>query len=117
MLYIDEFRVLPKTVLSVFEQVRLYKHYGLDNHFCLASNRPFRKNNERRNHFTDNFSPQEQKGISENHAEYFGDHKYIKKVPDHLPINQDFKPVSEYYLGLKVKERLLSKDRQNIPIK
>ena len=37
---------------------------------------------------------------------YLGNQDYIKKITENYPINQDWNPVCEYYLGLKAKEKL-----------
>ena len=103
MVWMDENRVMPKTVLSVFDQIRVY-NLKVYNFFCLASEAPFKINNERRKSLLNSFSPKERKLISKQ-GKYLGDQAYIKEVADRYPINQDWKPVCEYYLGLKVKER------------
>lgn len=103
MVWMDEGRVVPKTVLSVFDQVRMY------NYFCLASNTPFKRNDERQINLLDSFSPQERDPISKQ-GEYLGDQAYIEKITQRYPINQDWKPVAEYYLGLRVKERLFLRE-------
>jgi spermidine synthase len=98
MVWMDEHKVMPKTILSVFDQIRMY------NVFCLASNAPLRINNERREDLLNSFSLQERKHILKNYK-YLGSRAYIEAVTDKYPINQDWKPVCEYYLGLIVKER------------
>ena len=100
MVWMDENRVLPKTMLSVFDQIRMY------NNFCLASNAPLRINHERRKDLLNSFSPQVQQRILKNY-QYLGGRDYIEAVSEGYQINQDWKPVCEYYLGLKMKEKLL----------
>lgn len=107
MLYLGETKdwVLPKTVLSAFSQVRMYKIHGLESFFCLASRTPFHKDIDRERYLLSRFSAQERKGIIRNHAEYLGDQAYIKEAAAHFPINKDWRPVCEYYLGLRIKQK------------
>jgi spermidine synthase len=101
MLWIDEYKVMPKTLLSVFPNVQIYDF------FCLASNRPFKRNVQQRDRLFKNFSEKNQKAIQRwesREKKYTGDSYYIEKSLEHYPINQDWKPVAEYYIGLKVKE-------------
>jgi predicted membrane-bound spermidine synthase len=101
MAWMDEYRVIPKTILSAFNHVRVY------NFFCLASNKPFVRNDEQRKRFFDNLSPQAQSAILtliDRESKNVGDRDHIEKLVSGYPINQDWKPVTEYYLGLKIKE-------------
>ena len=50
------------------------------------------------------FSPKERELILSS-GKYVGDQSYIIKEANHYPINKDWKPVTEYYLGLKFKEK------------
>ena len=97
----DEYKVIPKTVSSVFDHVRLYKF------FCLASNRPFERNGEREQKLIMSFSPKDREGILRHADAYVGDQRDILKMVDGYPINQDWKPATEYFLGLKAREALL----------
>ena len=97
MVWMDEHRVMPKTILFVFDHIRVY------NVFCLASNAPLKINNERREELLNSFSPQEQKHIL-SYYQYLGGRDYVASMSAGYPINQDWKPVCEYYLGLKIKE-------------
>jgi len=100
MVWLFEHKVVPKTIQSAFNYVRMYKF------FCLASNSPFKKDDERQKRLIAAFLPQEQEEFSRLKAKYGGDlylgnEEYVKSLTDGYPINQDWKPVSEYYLGLK----------------
>lgn len=102
MAWMDEYRVIPKTIRSAFDHVRMY------NFFCLASNEPFVRNDEQRKHFFDNLTPQAQAAILnliERESKKVGDRNHIERLVSRYPINQDWKPVTEYYLGLKVREK------------
>jgi predicted membrane-bound spermidine synthase len=100
MAWLSEHHVLPKTILSVFNYVRMYKF------FCLASNSPFKKDDERQERLIAAFLPQEQQEFLNLKADYKGDlylgnEDYVKTLTAGFPINQDWKPVTEYYLGLQ----------------
>ena len=98
LIWTDEYKVMPNTVHSVFDHVRLY------NSFMLASNAPFEKYAEREKQLLAQFSPKERELILSS-GKYVGDQSYIIKEASHYPINKDWKPVTEYYLGLKFKEK------------
>lgn len=101
--YATEHRVMPKTVHSAFNSVRVYSN------FCLGSDRPLRKYEEREDNILAGFSSEEREGIKEYREEYekyLGDESYIREVSENYPINQDWKPVCEYYLGLEIREKL-----------
>jgi hypothetical protein len=93
----SESRVLPKTVASVFDYMRMYSY------FCIASNAPFNRNDQRERDLLANFSQQMQAAIAKNHDLYLGDQSYVKARAANFPINRESKPVTEYYLGLVVK--------------
>ncbi len=96
----SESRVLPKTVASVFDYVRMYSY------FCIASNAPFKRNDQRQRDLVAKFSKQMQSAIATNRDLYLGDQSYVKARAANYPINQESKPVTEYYLGLVVKKAL-----------
>jgi len=102
MVWMNEHCVMPKTVLSTFEQVRMYnrKHSA----FCIASNMPFKKNEEIKRSLLNSFSTQQREMILEAAHDFLGDQFYVRKMTKDYPINQDWKPVCEYYLGLKLHE-------------
>ena len=97
----SESRVLPKTVASVFDYVRMYSY------FCIASNAPFKRNDQRQRDLLAEFSNQMQSAIATNRDLYRGDQSYVKARAANYPINQESKPVTEYYLGLVIKKALL----------
>jgi len=103
LLFTDELRVLPKTVLSVFDQIRLYRHRT--NFFMISSNLSLVPNPEKKMDLLQHFSPSERKGISRYNPQFLGDQNYIKDVARQYSINRDLKPICEYYIGLRVKER------------
>lgn len=99
MVWLYEHKVMPKTIHSVFDYVRLYKF------FILASNSTIIKDDEKHKKLIAASSLQEQKGfiklLAEHKKLYLGNEDYVKTITDGYPINQDWKPVCEYYLGLK----------------
>jgi predicted membrane-bound spermidine synthase len=102
MAWLNEKIVLPKTIKTAFKHIRMYKF------FALASNTALIKDHEKYQKLIAASSPQEQKGFLKLKADYkglyFGDEDYVKTITDGYPINQDWKPVCEYYLGLKTKK-------------
>lgn len=102
MVWLDEYRVMPATLASAFKHLRLY------NYFAIASNNTFTENNERAERLLASFSEQDQKGMLGKGKRYVGDENYVREKMRGYPINEDWKPVCEYYLGLKAR-RLLSK--------
>lgn len=99
MTYMDEYRVMPKTVLSAFANVRLY------NFFALGSNRPLARNAERSALLYAAFPPRARQWIAQS-GRYEGDQALIMERSGRYPINRDMKPICEYYLGLAVREKL-----------
>jgi predicted membrane-bound spermidine synthase len=87
MAWLNEKIVLPKTIKTAFKHIRMYKF------FALASNTALIKDHEKYQKLIAASSPQEQKGFLK-----------LKTITDGYPINQDWKPVCEYYLGLKTKK-------------
>lgn len=104
LLYIDENRVLPKTIAGSFDFVQMFQKC------CLASSSTLTINPKRQQQLMGLFSPDEQKAlalVAQTVRAYRGDQEYIKKVTKQYPINDDWNPVCEYYIGLKIKERFL----------
>ena len=95
--WMDEYRVIPKTLASVFEHVRLYDF------FALASRVPFVRKDEVRRELLAGFPEGERQTIA-TVGRYVGDQHYIEAVTVGYDINEDWKPVTEYYLGLRIEE-------------
>lgn len=93
MVWFSEHRVIPATLASVFPYVRLYDHYG------LASFRPMTRNEAREKTLLAQFSRPDQEQIFRS-RHYLGDQSLIKEFAKDLPVNEDWKPRCEYYLGL-----------------
>jgi predicted membrane-bound spermidine synthase len=107
MAWLDEKLVLPKTITTAFKYIRMYKF------FILASNTPLIKDHKRFQKLIAASTPREQKGFSKLAADhkglYLGNEDYVNSITDGYPINQDWKPVCEYYLGLQIKGKGIPK--------
>ncbi len=104
MVWMDEYNVMPNTVIKSFDYVKTYSI------FCLASNLPLERNNEQREHLLNNFSLEERlaiEGWDKRERMHLFDLARFKIDTEGYPINRDMKPVSEYYLGLEIRELFL----------
>ena len=99
MVWMDEHRVIPKTILAAFQHVRVYDF------FSLASNDVLVRNDEVQTGLLANFSPTERVKIG-TQGTYLGDESFIEDVTVGYSINEDWKPVTEYYLGLRIENRV-----------
>jgi predicted membrane-bound spermidine synthase len=95
MVWMDEYRVIPKTTLAAFDHVRVYDF------FCLASNVAFVRNDEVQSELLADFSPEERETIA-TQGSYVGDERFIEEITVGYDVNEDWKPVTEYYLGLRM---------------
>lgn len=95
MVWMDEYRVIPKTILAAFDHVRVYDF------FCLASSVPLVRNDEVQRELLADFSPEERLTIG-TQGTYVGDERFIESVTVGYRVNEDWKPVTEYYLGLRM---------------
>jgi spermidine synthase len=105
MAWMDEARVMPKTVHAVFPSIRCYGSARTGG-FCIASDSPLRAEGTARDRILAHFTRDEQERIKGLWIAYLGDGTYVDAVARDFPVNQDWRPVCEYYLGLKVRERL-----------
>jgi hypothetical protein len=99
MTYMDEHRVMPKTVLSAFANVRQYDF------FALGSNRPFALEARRRELLYSAFPRRVREWVARS-GRYLGDQDFVRELTGPYPINRDMKPVCEYYLGLAFRKKL-----------
>lgn len=94
MVWLDNMTVIPKTIASQFNHVKLYKS------FCLASPDAFcpkSLHDQRHAELLNNFSQEEVKKIGAE-EELLGDENHIKENSASFGINTDLKPVTEYHL-------------------
>jgi predicted membrane-bound spermidine synthase len=95
-----EFRVIPRTVASVFEHVRLYSI------FLLASSRPLERDDRLAAELLGRLSPSARRGVAALDIHPVAEGDLIRAATDLYPLNRDWRPVCEYYLGLRTRERL-----------
>lgn len=105
MVWSDEYRVVPKTVASVFEDVRRYEGRGHDS-FLLGTTGRFRKDEAREREMLSAFSPEQSARIQAGARFGAGKDELLAGLAPY-PVNRDRRPVAEYYLGLWFKERFL----------
>lgn len=89
--------IINKTLQSVFEATRIY---GV---FTLASNKPFKIDDSRRKRIFDVLKRSEQEFLLGKESERARKMDYYEKDFNVYPVNEDWKPVSEYYIGSKVR--------------
>lgn len=98
---LNEERVVSKTIASVYENIRVYDL------FTVASDAPLKKDPGREKQIYASLSNKIRDDvITYVNSNYRGDQNFIAKVSATYPVNEAWKPVTEYYLGMKVKERL-----------
>ncbi|MHC1782513.1 MAG: fused MFS/spermidine synthase [Anaerolineaceae bacterium] len=98
---LNEERVVPKTIASVYKNVRIYDL------FTIASDAPLIKNLEREKEVYESLPEPIRDTVREFvSTNYRGDQSFISRVAATYPVNDEWKPITEYYLGMKTKERL-----------
>lgn len=93
MLWQDEFDILPRTVASAFPHIRQYSY------FLLASGSPFIEVPSRRKTIIQAFDSETRKTIERYLAKLPPAKTLVTEAPPEGPINTDWKPRTEYYLG------------------
>jgi len=89
--------VVPRTLLAVFAHVRAYSG------FSVASQRPLLRNHDRRNGLLSAYPEATRARILElAHNSLEGE--ALEAATARSPINQDWRPVTEYYLGLQLRQ-------------
>jgi len=96
--WMDDDRVLPKTIATVFEHVRFYQLSPRPHFmgFCLASPKTFSRNDSREEALLDKI-PSEMHSHIFAYGSYLGDEGKILAMSAGFPITHDWKPVLEYY--------------------
>jgi spermidine synthase len=103
MMWMDELNVVPRSVASVFDHVRLVPLHAGKTAFCVASNAPLDWNDERLRMLVDQLPQNVRLGVKALCARGFADAEdraAILKRTDGLPVNEDARPRTEFYLGL-----------------
>jgi len=89
--------IVPRTLLAVFAHVRAYPE------FSLASQRPLIRNDDRRNRLLADYPEATRARILELAQDSLeGD--ALQAATARSPINEDWRPVTEYYLGLQLRQ-------------
>jgi len=95
-----EHRVMPRTLASAFRHMRWYSF------FFLASNSEMVQQPGARETLLASFPPADREGIEAFPTEFLGCQDRVLEATQGYPVNQDWRPVCEYFLGLQVRERL-----------
>jgi hypothetical protein len=75
--------------------------------FCVASRAPLRQDQDRREHLLGGFPADMQTSIRDLTEDAL-DGEALVKATANYPANRDWRPVSEYYLGLALRQGLES---------
>jgi hypothetical protein len=94
--------VIPRTLLEEFGYVRAYTN------FCLASRTPLGRNHERFERLLRSFPPSTQASIQDFTRDFLEGQPLVEATAKY-PVNQDWRPESEYYLGLELRRWLESR--------
>ena len=91
--------VIPRTLLEEFRYVRAYPS------FSLASQAPLHRNRMRLEHLL-NSLPAEVRMVMRALEQEAQEGKALTEATESYPANEDWRPVSEYYLGLQLRQWL-----------
>ncbi len=96
MIWMDEYNVIPKTIATVFSNV---KQYGF---FCIASESPILPNMELKNNLYSKLPMLKNKLLEIDSLEVTQlSREQILQLNAKFPTNEDYKPRCEYYIGIK----------------
>ena len=98
---VGESRVIPRTLLEEFPYVRAYDS------FSLASKAPLRQNRERLERLLGSFPVEMQAAIWARMQDPL-EGKALTRATAGYPVNEDWRPASKYYLGLQLRQWLVS---------
>jgi spermidine synthase len=98
---LDDYRTIARTLLEEYEYVRAYPN------FCLASSAPLHQNRLRFDRLLHSLSADLQAAIRELDWEAL-EGPPLRRQTAGYPVNEDRRPVSEYYLGLRFRRWLAS---------
>ena len=102
---LDGGSVVPRTLLAEFPYVRAYPY------FCLASTRPLVLDEARFGRLLAAV-PEDQRAIIRDVAGDMLEGEDLARAVEGSAVNRDWRPVSEYYLGALVKERIRATARR-----
>jgi len=111
MTWLDERRVLPKTILSAFGEIRVYRD------FCIASPSELRPREAQDRGILASF-PRDARDILSRllgEIDHRGGADYVRERSASWPVNRDWRPVCEYYLGMRIREARVD-SAEGIPI-
>jgi spermidine synthase len=98
---LNEEKIVPKTIASVFKYARNYEL------FTMASDTPLNKNNQRQEKIYAGLNERDRTLVAEYvNRNYHGDQDFIFRQAASYPINEEWQPRTEFYLGLRLLERL-----------
>jgi spermidine synthase len=97
MAWHDEQYVIPKTLASVFSHVQMFRS------FSIASNADLMVNRERGQRLLNQYSWAEQKSTL-GYGDHAVDRAQVEHMAEDYPINREWEPWTEYYLGLRALE-------------
>jgi predicted membrane-bound spermidine synthase len=98
---VDESPVVARTLMEEFAFVRAYPS------FCLASRMPLRQDRQRLARWLDTY-PEDTRALLAELADASIDGQPLAEWTAPYPANRDWRPVTEYYLGLQVRQWLAS---------
>lgn len=97
MVAMDEYHVMPKTVCTVFPQVLHYKKFSVASEYPLVEDTAYK-------YKLFNRFPQYKKGYLFYDSVYRHPLSRVEVLRENIryPVNEDYKPRCEYYLGLRI---------------
>ncbi len=99
LVWLDNFDILPNTINAVFPHIEVY------NFFCLASHQPLKDNAITRNILLNTFDQQQKDYIVSVDMKLLFTGKDIRSKVQTERINEDWHPLTEYYLGPLLQHR------------
>ena len=96
---LDGGSIVPRTLMEAFPHVRAYAY------FCLASARPLARNQARFTRLLDAVPEDQRETVRDLTSEAIED-EALARATAGSPVNRDWRPVSEYYLGPLLAGRL-----------
>ena len=96
MAWLDEHQVMPRTLASVFPHLRVYGF------FAVCSNAPLRADAEGRARMLAGYPPEDRARIEQVPVRFDADEHGLRPTLAAFQTNEDWRPVCEYYLGLRL---------------